>query len=476
MAQAMNTRSLAWVATALAGSEMDLLVKDGFGHKRDQEWAGAVIDSRSECSGRLFFALRGEATDGHRYVADAFSSGCAAVIVDDQSVCPALEREGIPYLLVGDSRRALQELARAYRSKLEIRVIAITGSAGKTTTKEYVHRIMKSRYRVFANPGNFNSMIGVPVTILETGSDNEYLISEVGANQSGEIEFLSQLLQPEIGVITNIGDAHLGMFGSVDGIAQAKAELLDHLASHGHAVLPRDDAYFGFFAEKNPARTVSFGRSDKADFVLREVKPRKDGFGISLQVNDWSLELAAVGEYNALNACAAFAVGDVCGVEPQSIREALVASACTPGRGRVHAVGGVTVVDESYNASPASMTASLGMLQSLHATRLVAVLGDMKELGEFSDERHRALGERLVAAGVDAAYWLGESGTLVMDGYKAAGGSARFRNCASIEDLVGEVGEYVRTGDAVLVKASRAVGLDHFVSGLLDVLKAKAEN
>jgi UDP-N-acetylmuramoyl-tripeptide--D-alanyl-D-alanine ligase len=476
MAQAMSTRSLAWVSSALGGSELDLLVKDGLGDKQDLEWSGAAIDSRAECSGRLFFALRGEDTDGHRYAADAFSSGCAAAIVDDDSVCSALERDGIPYLLVSDSRRALQELARAYRSKLEVRVIAITGSAGKTTTKEYVRRIMMSRYRVFANPGNFNSMIGVPVTILETDSDNEYLVSEVGANQPGEVGFLSELLQPEIGVITNVGDAHVGMFGSVENIARAKSELLDHVAPHGYAILPHDDAYCGLFADKNPARTVTFGRSDKADFVLGDVARRQNATGVSFKVNDMPLELAAVGEYNALNACAAFAVGDVCGVEPERIRDALADSACTPGRGRVHEAGGVTVVDESYNASPVSMNASLDMLQTLDAKRRVAVLGDMKELGEYSAERHRSLGERLAVIGVDAAYWMGDEGSAVKKGFESSGGTAPFRTCDSIEKLVTEVGKNVRAGDAVLVKASHAVGLDRFVSGLLEKLKAKAEN
>jgi len=476
MAEAMNTKSLEWVSSALGDAGEDLLVKDDLRNSRDNEWSGAAIDSRAECSGRLFFALRGDITDGHRYVSDAFSAGCAAAIVEDQEICSALERDGIPYVLVRDTRRALQELARAYRSQIDVRVIAITGSAGKTTTKEYVRRIMKSRYRVFANPGNFNSMIGVPVTILETGSDNEYLVSEVGANQPGEVGFLSELLQPEIGVITNVGDAHVGMFGSVDNIARSKAELLDHVAPHGCAVLPGDDAYCDLFAERNPARMVTFGRSEKSDFVLRDVSNLENAAGLDFKVNETRLGLSAVGEYNALNACAAFAVGDVCGVEPERIREALADVTGMPGRGRVHSVGGVTLVDESYNASPASVNASLSMLQNLGSSRRVAVLGDMKELGEFSPERHRALGERLAAGGVDAVFWLGDEGPHVKEGYEVAGGASPFRLCRSLQELIGEVGGDLRAGDAVLVKASRAVELDRFVSELLVMLESKTEN
>jgi UDP-N-acetylmuramoyl-tripeptide--D-alanyl-D-alanine ligase len=476
MAQSLNTRSLRWVSSALSDAGGDLLVKDGAERFGDHQWAGAAVDSRAECSGRLFFALRGERTDGHRFVSNAFESGCAAAIVDDEGVCSELESNGIPYLLVSDSLRALQELARAYRSVLEVRVIAITGSAGKTTTKEFVQRIMRSRYRVFANPGNFNSMIGVPVTILETGSDNEYLISEVGANQRGEIGFLSELLRPEIGVITNVGDAHVGMFGSVENIARAKAELLDHVAVEGYAVLPRDDSYFEFFAGKAPGRTVTFGRSEKADFVVRNVRSRGDGDGIAFEINDSTVELAAVGEYNALNACAAFAVGDVCGVDSARIREALAEMAPMPGRGRLHSVAGVTVVDESYNASPASMDASLAMLESLDASRRLTVLGDMKELGEFSSERHRALGERLAAVRVDAVFWLGDEGPGVRQGYETAAGTSPFTLCGSIEELIKATADDIHPGDVVLVKASRAVGLDRYLARLLELLESRTEN
>lgn len=472
----MNVRTLEWVAETLAAASDGLLVRNGVGDRSETGWAGAVVDSRSDCSGRLFFALRGENTDGHRYVTSAFSAGSPAAIVEDESVCPDLDSAGIPYLFVEDSARALRELARAYRSQLDVRVIAITGSAGKTTTKEYIRRVLNTKYRVFANPGNFNSMIGVPVTILETEGDNEYLVSEVGANQPGEVGYLTEMLQPEIGLITNIGDAHVGMFGSVENIAHAKAELLDHVASNGYMVLPRDDAWFDFLAGRTSARAVTFGRSENADFALSTVGPRQDVGGMSFQVNDEGFDIGAVGEYNALNACAAVAVGDICGVEPSRIREALAGVAPMPGRGRVHIAGGVTVVDESYNASPASMNASVEMLGSIEASRRAAVLGDMKELGDYSDDRHRALGERLAEVVVDSVYWLGDEAAAVREGYLHAGGKSEFKSYKTLEELTADFFAYVRAGDAVLVKASRSVGLDGFVAVLLDRLESNTEN
>jgi UDP-N-acetylmuramoyl-tripeptide--D-alanyl-D-alanine ligase len=476
MAEAMKTRTLEWVSAALSeaeAGEAGLLMDADLGGRENARWTGAAVDSRAECTGRLFFALRGENVDGHRFIEDAHAAGSAAAVVEDAAVCGSLKRKGIPYFLVSDTQRSLQELARAYRDRLDVRVVAITGSAGKTTTKEYVRRVMRAKYRTFANPGNFNSMIGVPLTVLETEFDNEYLVSEVGANQEGEVEFLAALLRPNIGVITNVGDAHVGMFGSVGKIADAKAGLLDHLDPKGYAVLPRDDAFFGFFEERVEARVVTFGRSDAADFVLANV--RSAGTGIAFDVNDAAVELNAVGEYNALNACAAFAVGDVCGVDHSTIRGALAEVTPMTGRGRTHRIGGVTVIDESYNASPSSTRGSVVMLEGLDASRRLAVLGDMKELGEFSEDCHRALGEQLAKADLDAIFWLGESGGAVREGFDKSGGIAAFHRCGELTELVQAVGADVRTGDAVLVKASRAIGLDRLVARLLEVLDEKAK-
>lgn len=472
MAGGVNTHSLQWVAETLAAA--GLLVESGLRGYEDREWTGAAVDSRSVCSGRLFFAFSGENTDGHQYVGEAYSSGSAAALVEDVSVCGALEGDGIPYLLVRGCLEALQALARAYRALLDVRVVAITGSTGKTTTKEYLRQIMKSKFRVFANPGNFNSLIGVPLTILETEDDNEYLICEVGANQVGEVSYLAELLQPEIGVITNVGDAHVGMFGSVEAIADAKSELLEHVVNHGYAVLPKDDAFFDLFERRSAMKTVTFGRSPDADFTLGSVARR--GTGLEFTVNEEILHIEAAGEYNALNACAAFAVGDVCGVEHQRIHDALASVRPMPGRGRIHEAAGVTVIDESYNASPSSMDVSLEMLEGLDASRRLAVLGDMRELGSYTDERHRKLGERLARGNADAIYWMGGDGAAAKDGFEAAGGRAPFRLYDSIEKLAADLGAGVRAGDAVLVKASRACYLNLVVTQLLELLESRTES
>lgn len=462
----MKTRTLEWVASIL--SRVDgLVAASALGEANQRAWLGAAIDSRADCSGRIFFAVRGEQTDGHNYVAAAHAAGSVAVVVDRADVGATLARDEIPHLVVRDSVEALQELARGYRDLgLDARVVAVTGSAGKTTTKEYIRAVMRSKYRVHSNPGNYNSLIGVPLTVLEAEEDSEYMISEVGANESGEIDFLAGLVRPDVGVITNVGDAHVGHFGSRDAIAAAKGELLDHISAGGTALLPRDDDYFDVLRSRARCKVVTFGTAG-ADFALDDVAV--EGRRVTFTVNGEPFAVPALGSYNAMNACAAYAVGEICGVEPPRMREAFARVAPMPGRGRIHERGGVTIVDESYNASPASMALSLSMLaQVSDASRRIAVLGDMKELGEQSASGHEGVGRYAASLPLDEVWWVGEEAPHVRRGLE--GSAAVFRAFADVASAVAAAGKSVSPGDALLVKASRACELDRFVSDLLQLL------
>jgi UDP-N-acetylmuramoyl-tripeptide--D-alanyl-D-alanine ligase len=467
MACAVTVRTLEWVRDALEAACVLERASLPAGAPASP-WSGVVIDSRSECSGRVFFALAGERTDGHRHALAAFQAGSPAAVVSDRSTLDDLEAHGAPAFLVRDTRTALTELARAYRTHLGARVVAVTGSSGKTTTKEYVRAVLRAKFRAYASPGNFNSLVGVPVTILGADEHCQYLVCEVGANQRGEIDALGDLLRPDLAVITNIGDAHVGYFGSRAAIAEEKGSILRHLKAGGGAVLPRDDEFYQKLSAIVQGKVSSFGRSPAADFRLANLA-FADG-ALTFTVNGEPLSLAAVGDYNAMNACAAFAVGDTCGVESGRMREAFLSVRPMPGRGRVHAVAGVTLVDESYNASPASMRASLAMLASLPARRRVAVLGDMKELGEATAELHRSIGAALGASTVDRVFWLGEQGALVRAAARAVRPDLRFDVHVQLDALSGAALAELSAGDAVLVKASRACRLDEFVTAAVDAL------
>jgi UDP-N-acetylmuramoyl-tripeptide--D-alanyl-D-alanine ligase len=296
-------------------------------------------------------------------------------------------------------------------------------------------------------------------------------VCEVGTNHPGEIDALGHLLLPDVAVITNIGDAHVGYFGSRAAIAEEKGSLLGRLAAGGVAVLPRDDEFFEKLDAKVQGRVFSFGRSTAADFRLGNVT-FSEGL-LRFTVNGEPLSLSAVGEYNALNACAAFAVGDTSGVDAPRAREALASVRPMQGRGRIHQVAGVTIVDESYNASPASVKQSLAMLAKLPARRRIAVLGDMRELGDGTEILHRGVGTEIGSLPIDALYWLGERGAVVVEAARAVRPALAAEAHTEMSALVAAVARDARDGDAVLVKASRAMKLDEFVLAVVDALQRR---
>ena len=459
----MKTRTLAWVEATLL--ESGRLRHAELFDATAAQWRGATIDTRADCSQRIFFALSGEQTDGHRFTEEAVSRGSCAIVVESEDAAKGLARVDVPHFLVDNSLTALQELSRAYRDTLDACVIAVTGSSGKTTTKEYVRMILKSKYRVHANPGNYNNHIGVPLTLLETDADNEYLISEVGANHLGEIEFLAQLIRPNIGVITNIGDAHIGLFGSRDRIADAKSELLSGVDRDGHVVLPRDDDYFDLLKDRSRSRVVTYGFSEDSTYRAGHVEERGDH--IEFRVNDEPLSIKSFGLYNVLNACAAFSVGELCGVEADRIRAALHNTEPVAGRAQIHRAANMIIIDDSYNANPSSMKASLDGLSRFPGRRHVAILGDMAELGTYAESAHREIGAYISDVAVDAVYWLGDNGRIAAEACRSAGASVTFETFDTFEELLRALRRGLKPGDAVLVKASRAAALDRVVERLL---------
>jgi len=402
-------------------------------------------------------------------VGAAFEAGCVAVVIEQEEIARVLRERGYPFALVTSVQRGLGVLAAAHRVAVGARVIAITGSSGKTSTKEYVRAVVRTRYRVHANAGNLNSTVGAPLAVLDADGDAQYLICEVGANQPGEIGAIAEVLQPDVGVITNIGDAHVGHFGSRAGIAQAKSELIAGIRPEGYAVLPRDDDYFLSLGESTRARVVTFGSTAGADACVTSIQ--QEVSGTAFFVNGQAARVPALGSYHVLNAAAAVAVGQVCGVDEGLAIESLAGVTPLDGRGRIHHVRGTTIIDESYNASPASMLRSIFMLAQVAATRRIAVLGDMLELGTHADDRVREVGNALAASVVDLVFWIGPQGATIEKLLSSS--RCQLERFDELADLTGRVLDAVAPDDVVLVKASRACGLDKTVRALVDSPKEK---
>jgi UDP-N-acetylmuramoyl-tripeptide--D-alanyl-D-alanine ligase len=430
---------------------------------------GVSTDSRKVKAGDLFFALRGRRFDGHDFVGEALTRGAVGAVV---SRLPA----NLPDLgdrcliLVEDTLRALQEWARYYRSRFKLVVVGITGSTGKTTTKDLTARVLGCRWPTLASPESFNNEIGLPLTLLQLRSHHQALVVEMGMRGRGQIAFLCSLARPNCGVITNIGPAHLELLGSLENIAAAKGELLESLPSDGLAVLNFDDPYCRRLGESAQCLVRYFGFGEGADVRADGLYPTAHGY----QFNAWfegkavPVSLPLWGRHNVLNALAAMTLGFYLGIEPALLAEAL--REARHGGMRLEAVPGIRgtlLINDAYNANPVSVKAALEVLAERRARRAVAVLGDMLELGEFSRRAHYEVGQAAARLGIDTLVAIGRHAADVAGGALEAGmAQEKVRCCATKEEAEALLRQILQEGDLVLVKASRAMGLETLVEAL----------
>ncbi|MCH7488722.1 MAG: UDP-N-acetylmuramoyl-tripeptide--D-alanyl-D-alanine ligase [Chloroflexi bacterium] len=419
-----------------------------------------VIDSRQAGRGDLFVALPGERTDGHEFVLAAVAAGARGVLV---RTAPDDLPDGIAAFVVGDTLAALQRLAAGRRDRRRARVIGVTGSVGKTTTKEITASVLSTRYEVLKNEANYNNEIGLPLTLLELRHRHRRAVLEMGMYALGEIRTLCEIARPDVGVVTNVGPAHLERMGSLEAIAAAKAELPESLPPHGFAVLNADDPLVMAMADRTRARPLSYGTAADADVRASEIESR--GLeGVSFRLH-WHGESARVetklpGRHSVSNALAAAAVALADGMPLADVAAAL-GEVQPPLRIQVHRLkGGGTLLDDTYNAGPASMAAALDLLAEIPGRR-IAVLGDMLELGPAEREEHLALGRR-AAETVDVLHTVGELGALIAEAAREAG--LRETHHWPDKDAAGEaLAADLRQDDVVLLKASRALALETLV-------------
>lgn len=424
---------------------------------KDANVSGVFTDSRHPVKNGLFIALTGDKFDGHDFIASLENSGVSAVLVE-KDVPTAL-----PKILVKDTRLALQALAYHQRSKFSIPVVGLTGSVGKTTTKEMIWYVLSSKYNTLKNQGNLNNDIGMPLTLLRMDSSHEAAVIEMGMNHFGEIAKLTAICRPSMAVITNIGVNHIENLGSRENILKAKLEILQGMQPGSYLLLNGDDDLLGSY-ENPDFQIVRFGiQSDKNDVRAYDIQTEQDGSRFTVVCGEESAEvfLPVAGLHNVYNALAAIAVGWLLGIPLQNAANALKNYTPEGMRQRVTRIGGVTLIEDCYNASPDSVKAALKVLNAYRGGRRIAVLGDMLELGAFSEQLHRQVGEAVAENDVSLLFTYGVLSAATADEAKKHGVAVEhFRDPAALAAAVRGI---LREDDAVLVKGSRGMHMEKII-------------
>jgi UDP-N-acetylmuramoyl-tripeptide--D-alanyl-D-alanine ligase len=439
-------------------------------HGEESPVGRIVIDSRQVQQGDVFWGLPGTHLDGTDFATEAYARGACGAVVGGKYVQPA---PGCWSLEVPSALTALEQLAAWNRRRLSGRVVAVTGSVGKTTTRQMIGAVLGSQLCGSASPKNFNNHVGVPLSMLAMEPHHAFAVLELAASAAGEISRLARLARPHVGVITRIGDAHLGSFGSLEGVADAKAELVGSLPADGCAVLYGDDVRLRKAVSDvrrngpSASRMLWFGRSLENDLVATSVECRAGQ--LRFAVDGQTFSVRAWGRHHLAGALAAVAVGRVFGLSDAEISGGLAEFQAAPMRCQIRSIGGATIIDDTYNASPVAMRAALELLRDFDAPgRRIVVCGDMRELGEASSQLHRTLGDEIVTVcGADLLIACGTHAGEVVAGACAAGmPRGQAVACQEPQDILTRREAAIRPGDVVLVKGSRAMAMEQLVEAL----------
>ncbi|MGA1826519.1 MAG: UDP-N-acetylmuramoyl-tripeptide--D-alanyl-D-alanine ligase [bacterium] len=431
---------------------------------------GISIDSRSITPGELFWALKGDNFDGHNFVSDAFKKGAiGAVVSDEVDDCP----DDRFLIKTENTLHSLWKLGKHMRTMSNAQVIAVTGSSGKTSTKELIAHVLERKFNVLKSFGNFNNHIGLPLTLIKIGPQHEYVVVEMGMNARGEIAQLTKLADPNIGIITNIGHAHIGLLGSREQIFEAKAELLHGMDTGGLVVLNQDCSYVDKLRGEYSGKVITVGTEPGADYQARQIKilpfENRMSFVVNVDAREHLLSVPLLGEKLMSNVLMAIAVAIECGMSIEEVKKALSSCKALPGRMSIESFKQITIIDDSYNANPESMRSSLNTLDRCKGNaRAIAVLGDMLELGDHSKELHKELGRWITQhISLDMLILYGEFAQIIADGAAGQGMSKdRILHFTHKEDSITFLARTLQPGDWLLFKGSRGMGMEHIIKGL----------
>ena len=419
-------------------------------------------DSRKIQSGELFVAIKGEHINGESFAKDALKKGASAVLV---SKTAKRVPEGV-VLKVDDTLIAYRQIAGAWRDRFDIPIVAVTGSNGKTTTKDLTAAALNGLGHVQKTSGNFNNEIGVPMTLLELREKHNAAVVEIGMRGLGQIETLAEVVKPTIGIVTNVSEAHIELLGSIENIARAKGELVEAIKSGGTIILNADNRHTAEMKNLAGAgvNVMTYGLDNPADVTARDILigSVSTEFTLSYRGEDFDFEIPMLGRHNVSNSLAAIAAGLTVGLNVEEIQRGISTLTTTKMRFEVIRRDGLTIVNDAYNASPASMRVAIKTTSEIYSGRLIAVLGDMMELGEISERVHREIGAELVENKFDTLITLGELGKFIAAGAREAG-LENVYTFDTHEDAAKKILELVRDGDTILFKASHVMHMEKII-------------
>ena len=430
-----------------------------------KEVSGVVIDSRKVSKDCLFVAIRGARVDGHTFIPQVMQDG-ALCSVSEQD----LGETDYPYIMVDSCEQALKDIAEHYRRSLDVKVVGISGSVGKTSTKEMIASVLSERYRVLKTEGNFNNEIGLPLTVFNIREEHEVAVLEMGISDFGEMSRLAKIARPDICVLTNIGVAHIEALGSRDGILKAKTEMFDYMNPKGTIILNGDDDKLRSFVPKNNIRPVYFGLDDSLPYHAEQIESRglkgTDARFVTPR-SSFGAHISIPGGHMVYNALAGIAVGYALGMTDEEIIRGIEKNVTIAGRNHIIETSRFTLIDDCYNANPASMKSSLDVLACAD-TRTVAVLGDMFELGDRKKEMHYEVGAHAAKAGIDVLVCIGELSAEIALGAQdtAAPGAMDIRYFGSKAEFFSEMQDILQEKDTILIKASHGMEFPEIVERL----------
>jgi UDP-N-acetylmuramoyl-tripeptide--D-alanyl-D-alanine ligase len=426
--------------------------------------AGISTDTRSVKHGEIFFALHGENYDGHNFIKQAVYNGATGVVISAGKKIENLSLNGsgkVALVEVSDTLRALGDLAKYYRKNLQTKFIAVTGSNGKTTTKDMVYHILKNFKNVSRSKKSFNNFIGVPLTIFGADLTHDFCIVEMGTNAPGEIKRLSEITSPDFAILTNISHTHLEGLGSIEGVANAKAEFIENMDEDGTLITNADDAWCSQIASRFNGKVINFGFGENARIKASKVKRNKSGFTFTVN-ESFTINLPVLGKHNIYNSLAAITLCNAVGVRMEEMCERFVDFKLPPMRMEKRVCGDVIAINDGYNSSPSSMSAALDELSQLPAPgRRIFVCGDMLELGKDTERLHKEIGKMVASSKVDILWTVGPFSRFVAEGAIANGmSSANVFSYDTSEETCFLVASQLKSKDTVLIKGSRRMKLE----------------